>query len=211
VTIQGLNLQSLFGAATSNNGLPSLSSILGNGFRHHSFAVDSHGRVRLPTAAELNNAASPKDKLAIAGQLAEVIQVQADAAIKTGIPNRITIMTTQVKNLLEVVGAIVSSLTAAPTADKSGATDPLKPYRQSLSTVLGTLHSVLSEISALVPKATPSVAKSTSAAIQQLDVRGGALATQAGLVWPPLTAIGTTSAARATPTPNSTSLANIIA
>jgi hypothetical protein len=211
VTIQGLNLQPLFGPATSNNGLSTLSTIFGNGFRHHSFAIDSHGRVRLPTTAELNNATSPKDKLAIAGQLAEVIQVQADAAIKTGIPNRIAAMTTQVKNLLDVVGTVVSGLTTAPAAEKSGATDPLKSYQQSLSTVLGTLHSVLSEICALVPKATPSLAKSMSAAIQQLDVRGGALATQAGLVWPPLTAIGTTSAARVTPTPNSTTLVNIIA
>ena len=211
MAIQGFNPLSLFGPAASNNGPPTLTTIFGNSFRQHSFATGANGRVILPTIADLNNATNAKDKLTIAGQLAEVLQIQADAAIKTGLPNRVATMAAQAKNILDIVGTIVSGLTKAAASTKSGATDPLKPYQKSLSTVLGTLRSVLSEIAALVPKAAPSVAKSTSAALRQLDLSGGALAKQAGLVWPSLMAVGTTSAAPATAAPKSSNLVNIIA
>jgi hypothetical protein len=111
---------------------------------------------------------------------------------------------------MDVVSSIVGTLTNAPAAQNSNATDPLKPYQQSLSAVLGTLHSVLSQIAALVPKAAPSVGTATTAAVRQLDLRGGALAKQVGLAWPALTTAGTTAAAPAAATPNS-NLVNIIA
>jgi hypothetical protein len=212
VAIQGFSLLSLFGTAASNSGQPSLGTILGNSFRHYSFATAPNGRVILPTSADLDKASNPKDKLTVAGQLAEVLQVQSDAAIKTGLPNRIAKMTADAKSIMDVVGTIVGNLANAPASTGAGAPDPLKPYQQSLSAVLGTLHSVISQISALVPKATPSVAAATTAAVRLLDLRGGALAKQAGLVWPALTAAGASAAApAATATPTTNNLVNIIA
>ena len=211
MAIQGFNLLSLFGTAAPNTtGQPSLATILGNSFRQYSFATAPNGRVILPTTADLDKATNPKDKLTIAGQLAQVIQVQSDAAIKTGLPNRVATMAADAKSVMDVVSSIVGTLTNAPAAQNSNATDPLKPYQQSLSAVLGTLHSVLSQIAALVPKTAPSVGTATAAAVRQLDLRGGALAKQVGLAWPALTTAGTTAAAPAAATPNS-NLVNIIA
>jgi hypothetical protein len=210
MTIQPFNALSLFGTPTPSDGSPTLSTLLSRSIRPHSFATDSRGHAILPTFADLNKATNPKDKLAIAGKLAEVVQVQADAATKTGLPNRVADITAQAKKVLDAVGVIVNGLTANGSA-KSGQTDPLKSYQQSLSTVLGTLHSVLAEVSALLPKATTGVAKSTGGAIRQLDLRGGVLAKQAGLVWPALTSANNSSTSRASATSNANNLVNIIA
>ena len=147
--------------------------------------------------ADLKTATYPKDKLALATQLAQVIQVQADAATKTGLPNRVAQMTQQAKTVMDEVTSIVAGINADKPSDASASSDLLKPYQQSLASVLGTLHSVLTEVATLLPKTTASTAKSTGDAIRQLDRVGHSLAHQAGLVWPTISSSAGTTGTRA--------------
>jgi hypothetical protein len=194
MAIEGLGLLSLFGSSASSTASP--FSALTNSFRTYSFATDKHGRVILPTMADLKTATYPKDKLALATQLAQVIQVQADAATKTGLPNRVAQMTQQAKTVMDEVTSIVAGINADKPSDASASSDLLKPYQQSLASVLGTLHSVLTEVATL-PKTTASTAKSTGDAIRQLDRVGHSLAHQAGLVWPTISSSAGTTGTRA--------------
>ncbi|MCG8508609.1 MAG: hypothetical protein MI741_05205 [Rhodospirillales bacterium] len=153
----------------------------------HSFPTDSRGRVTLPTMASLENATTPDDKLVIAGQLADVIKIQADAATQTGLPNRVADMTARSEQVLDAVSAIVDGLKSKDGSVQAGGADPaLEPYQKKLARVLGTLHSTLTRISALLPKATKDIAAETNHQIQRLDARAGALASLADLVWKPL-------------------------
>lgn len=171
----------------------------------YSFPTDSRGRMTLPTMASLDNATTPDDKLVIAGQLADVIKIQADAATQTGLPNRVADMTARSEQVLDVVSAVVDGLKTKDGSIKAGDADPaLEPYQKKLARVLGTLHSTLTRISALLPKAKKDIAAETNQQIQQLDARAGALASLADLVWKPLPSAGSEKNGTATNRPDPT-------
>lgn len=161
-----------------------LSSSFSSPYTGYSFPTDSRGRSVLPTMATLEAASDPESKLAIAGQLADVVKIQADAATQTGLPNRVAAMTAQCKEVLAAVETIINGLKTTDGSVASGATDPaLEPYQKAISRVLGTLHATLTEVSALLSKADKTVAAQTDKEIARIDITAAGLACLSGLEW----------------------------
>lgn len=191
---------SLFQSTTASTSYTPFSQTFSNASQYD-FATDNRGRTVLPTMTTLENASDPASKLAVAGQLADVIEIQADAATKTGLTNRVADMTARCKEVLDAVKAVVDGLKTTDGSVPAGASDPaLEPYQKELSRVLGTLRSNLTKISELLPKANKDVAAETDQEIQKLDIRGAALATLAGLEWEAVPSKVDSSAARTDPT-----------
>lgn len=191
----------LLGATNNTNPYSSFFNSIRAPYSGYSFPTDSRGRSVLPTMATLDQASSADDKLAIAGQLADVIEIQVNAATRTGRPDRVAEMTASNKEVLDAVRAVVDGMKTTDGSVKAGDSDPaLEPYQKKLAKVLGTLHDNLAKISDLLSKAKKDVAAQTDKDIQRLDVRGGALASLAGLVWESLPSSGGADDASATPT-----------
>ncbi len=174
---------SLFQTTTASNSYTPFRQSFSSA-NQYDFSTDNRGRTVLPTMATLENASTPASKLAVASQLADVIEIQADAATKTGLANRVADMTARCKEVLDAVKAVVDSVKTQDGSIPAGTSDPaLEDYQKGLSRVLGTLRSNLAKISELLPKAGKDVAAETDQEIQKLDIRGAALATLAGLEW----------------------------
>jgi hypothetical protein len=176
------------------------SSSFSSPYTGYSFPTDSRGRSVLPTMATLEEASDPKNKLIIAGQLADVVQIQADAATQTGLPNRVAAMTAQCKEVLAAVESIVNGLKTTDGSVASGDADPaLEPYQKALSRVLGTLHSTLTKVSALLSKADKDVAAQTDKEIARFDITAAGLARLSGLEWESLPSLDTGSTFQSDP------------
>ena len=192
---------SLFQTVTKDQTYTPFRSALGTTSQNYDFATDSRGRTVLPTMATFESASDPASKLVVAGQLADVIEIQVDAATKTGLPNRVADMTAKCKEVLDAVKGVVDDLKSTDGSVPAGASDPeLEPYQKELARVLGTLRNNLAKISDLLPKAPKDVAAETDQEIQKLDIRGSVLATLAGLEWESVPSKVDSSAARTDPT-----------
>ena len=168
--------------------------------QNYDFSTDNRGRPVLPTMATFENTSDPASKLVVAGQLADVIEIQVNAATKTGLPNRVADMTAKCKEVLDAVKDVVDDLKSKDGSVPAGASDPnLEPYQKELARVLGTLRSNLAKISDLLPKAKKDVAAETDQEIQKLDIRGSVLATLADLEWESVQSKVDSSAARTDP------------
>lgn len=191
---------SLFRTATAANTYTPFRQTFSSASQYD-FSTDNRGRTVLPTLTALENTSDPASKLVVAGQLADVIEIQADAATKTGLANRVADMTARCKEVMDAVKAVVDDLKTKDGSVPAGASDPaLEPYQKELSRVLGTLRSNLAKISELLPKAKKDVAAETDQEIQKLDIRGSALASLAGLEWDSVPSNVDASTARTDPT-----------
>lgn len=200
VTSSGDYALYLLSAANGTTPYSTLSSNFSSPYTGYSFPTDSRGRSVLPTMATLEAASDPESKLAIAGQLADVVKIQADAATQTGLPNRVAAMTAQCKEVLTAVETIVNGLKTTDGSVASGATDPaLEPYQKAISRVLGTLHSTLTKVSALLSKADKEVAAQTDKEIARIDITAAGLACLSGLEWESLPSLNTGSTFQADP------------
>ena len=192
---------SLLQTSTTAQTYTPFRSALSTTAQNYDFSTDDRGRTVLPTMATFENTSDPASKLVVAGQLADVIEIQVDAATKTGLPNRVADMTAKCKEVLDAVKGVVDDLKSTDGSVPAGASDPeLEPYQKELARVLGTLRNNLAKISELLPKAPKDVAAETDQEIQKLDIRGSVLATLAGLEWESVPSKVDSSAARTDPT-----------
>ncbi|WP_316976097.1 hypothetical protein [Shumkonia mesophila] len=201
VTSSGDYALYLLSAANGITPYSTSSSSFTSLYTGYSFPTDSRGRAVLPTMATLEAASDPESKLTIAGQLADVVQIQADAATQTGLPNRVAAMTAQCKEVLTAVETIINGLKTTDGSVAAGDADPaLEPYQKAISRVLGTLHSTLTKVSALLSKADKEVAAQTDKDIARLDITAAGLACLSDLEWESLPSLNTASTFQADPT-----------
>lgn len=152
------------------------------GGRSYAFAVDRRGRPALPTLAALKKAAAPSGKLAIAGQMADVIHIQTNSAVRIGSTARLADLVFRCGQILDALADVVDGITAGLEA--SAVPAALKPHQRPLAGVLATLHDSLGRIATLVPSdQTEAAVAQTAFRLRQLDVRAAGLAAQAGLSW----------------------------
>lgn len=156
------------------------------GSRSYAFPTDNRGHLALPTLAAVDKATGPDDKLAIAGQLADVIQIQAETAAHAGSTGRLADLLFRCWQVLDALDEIIDGVTDVAGPDE--AASALKPHQQPLATVLATLHGALSQLATLPLAAGDEDAARTAFRFRQLDIGAGALAAKAGLFWPPLPA-----------------------
>lgn len=176
------------GSSTSSGSSASSLLFADSAQTTYDFPTDASGRPVVATMSDMNAVARPKDKLTIAGQVAEAIRMQSDCCVKGGSANRITDLTTQTQTLLDAVNSVVSGV-ATNTGSASGSqSDPgVTPYASTLSTVLGRVASVMANLQVLTSCATPQVASQTKSTLASLGSEAGTIAAQAGLSWSSLT------------------------
>jgi uncharacterized phage infection (PIP) family protein YhgE len=143
-----------------------------------SFATDAQGRTKIPTAADLAAAEKPEDKLTILKQMADVVGVQADAAISTGRTSNLAGMTKSAADMLDALTEVVDGLKSG--SGSSDQADPgVKPYAGQIGTALTALRGAMDKIAMMTGRAAQDVSSQLSA----LDDKAGALAKQAGTTW----------------------------
>lgn len=150
------------------------------GGRAYSFPTDQRGRPALPNFASLDKASTPEDKLAIAGQLADIIQIQADTAVRAGSSGRLA-------DLLFRTGQVLNAL--EDVVDRLGDTESfpipadLKRQQRPLIRILTTLHGILRQVVALSQTTDSANAARIALRLHQVDGHAATLATRAGLSW----------------------------
>lgn len=142
----------------------------------YSLLTDQAGKTKLPTQADLDAASKPEDKLKLLRQMADVINVQADAAIATGRADAIAGMTRAAKDMLTSLATVTEGI-----ANDDG-TVP-KDYRAGVAGALGSLRSAMDKISTLTGRAGTDVASQVVSDLAALDDRAGTIATAAGTTW----------------------------
>lgn len=153
-----------------------------HGGRSYTFAVDRRGRPALPTMAALAKAGDPAGKLLIAGQMADVIQIQADGAAGAGSVGGLADLVLRAGQVVDALADVIDGITdgVEPTAIAAA----LKPHQRPLARVLATLHDSLGRIAAQLPADdTDAAVAQTAFRLRQLDIRATGLAAQAGLSW----------------------------
>lgn len=151
------------------------------GGRSYAFPRDALGRPTLPTFAALDKTGDPDVKLATASHLADIIQIQADSAIRAGSTGRLADFVFRAGQVLDALDDVVETLTEASEPDVADLA--LKPRRRPLAGVMAILHDTLSRITALVPAADQTTAASVAFRLHLLDIRATKLAARAGLSW----------------------------
>jgi len=206
---------SLFGGSSSNTTSSSLlgssgsgsdsssASLLGGSTPSYAFTTDNTGRPIIATMADMAAVKQPQDKLTIAAQVAEAIRMQTDCSVQTGRTDRLADMTQQAQTLMDSVSAVVSGVATGKGTSASNPADPgVTPFKDSISTVLGRVASVLSNLKMLTAKAAPAVASQTTATLSQLNTTAAGIAASAGLDWSAIAKAGSPAAsAAATTTP----------
>lgn len=147
----------------------------GNTFRN-----DLSGRAAGSTLPNLNTASTTNDKLQIAAQLASALQAQTETATKTGNTSRLAEMATQASKILSTVTSAITDQTGTGANGASAGTV------QALSSVLGSLNAVATQIADLLPDAGTGVSAQMAATINQLNAQAAALARRAGVSWQPV-------------------------
>ena len=171
----------LFGSSAGDT---ASASLLGGSTASYAFVTDSTGKPVIATLADMAAVRQPKDKLTIAGQVAESLRMQSDSAVKTRRADRLADMTGQTKSLVDGIKAAVDSLSSSTSTAASTKADPaVKPYQATISTALGRIASVMANLKALTPKASSAVASQTTATLTQLNTTAAAIASRAGLDW----------------------------
>lgn len=150
------------------------------GGRAYSFPTDQRGRPALPSFASLDKASTPEDKLAIAGQLADIIQIQADTALRAGTIGRLADLLFRAGQVLNALEAVVDRL---GDAESGPLPLDLKRQQRPLIRILTTLHGILRQVVALSQTADPADAARIALRLHQVDGRAATLAARAGLSW----------------------------
>lgn len=162
------------------DGIGRTSSIYRYG-RPYSFPTDGHGRPALPTLAAAEKADDPEEKLAITGQLADVIQIQTDTAIAAGSTNRLADLVFRSGQVLEALDDVVETL--AGGAEPTSTSASLKQHQPTLARILTALHDTLGRIAALLPATEEETAARGAFQLHQIDIHATQLAARAGLSW----------------------------
>ena len=150
----------------------------------YSFPVDRSGRPLVATMSDMSAASSVKDKLTIAGQIAESLRMQTDCAVQTGRANRIADLSKQTTSLMDAATSAVARVATTDGSVANGHSDPaVAHYKTSISTMLGRIASVMANLKVLTSKAPHGVASQTNATLATLNTKAKALASQAGLDW----------------------------
>ena len=158
----------------------SIASVYRGG-QSYIFSTDRRGRPALPTLATMERAGTAGDKLALAGQLADVIQIQVDTAVRAGSTGRLADLVFRSGQLLDALDDVIDGLTGK--SEPAAATAAMKRYHLPLTGVLTTLRETLGLIATLAPMADEAVAARTAFRLRQLDIQTSTLAARGGLSW----------------------------
>src|SRR5512145_527367 len=125
----------------------------------YSLSTASTGKTRLPTQADLDAAQKPEDKLKLLQQMADVVNVQADAAMATGRADSLAGMTKSAKDVLASLKNVVDGLKTTDGSVADGQADPaLKDYRSGISGALTSLRNAMDKIGTLTGRTSTEVA-----------------------------------------------------
>lgn len=133
----------------------------------YSLVTDSSGRTKVPTMSDVNAAQKPEDKLKLLGQMADVVSIQADAAIATGRTENVTGMTASAKDMLSALTSVVSGL----GSDGSQSADS---YKTQITTALGSLRTAMDKLATI---------GASSADLAAMDDQAGAIANTINSTW----------------------------
>lgn len=141
----------------------------------YSLTSGANGRTKVPTLADVGAAEKPEDKLKLLQQLADVVNIQADAAMATGRPGNIAGMTASAKDMLSALTKVVDGLksTGGSAADDQ-AQPALKAYKAGISGALSSLRTAMDKLGMLGANPTD---------LSALDDQAGKVATSAGFNW----------------------------
>ena len=171
--------EDLFAALSQRNAL------LGSGV--------SGGKTTTLSLDTVNKMTDPEMKITYAGQLASNLQIQADAAAKAGNANRIKEITAQAQKILAAINDAVTTLKAKDTKAKEGqANAGVKTCQEQISTAMGTLHTVLSDVAQLCDKTSEETATSVKASLKEMETTACSIARLSGTGWKSLFKGGTT-------------------
>lgn len=141
----------------------------------YSLISDSSGRTKVPTMADVGAAQKPEDKLKLLQQMADVVSIQADAAIATGRLDNVSGMTTSAKDMLSALNTVVGSLKSTDGSVASGQADPaLKSYKTQISSALTSLRTAMDKLGTV---------GGSSSDLSAMDDQASAIATSAGTTW----------------------------
>lgn len=141
----------------------------------YSIVTGTDGHAKVPTLADVGAAQKPEDKLKLLQQMADVVSIQADAAIATGRTGNVAGMTASAKEMLSALNKVVDGLKSTDGSVADGQADPaLKGYKTPISTALSSLRTAMDKLGTLGAGA---------ADLAELDNQAGTLATCAGTTW----------------------------
>lgn len=141
-----------------------------------SLLADSAGKTRIPTQADVDAASKPEDKLTLLKQMADVVNVQAEAGIATGRADSIASLTQSAKDMLASLSTVVDGL---KDSDGNIPTD----YQSGVTSALTSLRTAMDNISTLTSRADSTVASQVVSDLATMDNQAGTLATDAGSTW----------------------------
>lgn len=141
----------------------------------YSLIRDSSGHTKIPTMADVGAAQKPEDKLKLLQQMADVVSVQADAAIATGRLDNVSGMTSSAKDMLSALNTVVDSLKSTDGSVAAGKADPaLKNYKTQIGSALTSLRTAMDKLSTV---------GGSSSDLSAMDDQANAIATSAGTTW----------------------------
>ena len=144
------------------------------------------------TLDTVNKMTDPEQKIIYAGQIAEGLQMQADASAKALNPARIKDITSQAQKIMTTLNDAVAALKAKDTKSKEGQINAgVKTCQDSINTTLGTLHTILGNVAKLCDKASPETATTTKASMKDMETSAVSIAKLAGVGWKSLFKGGT--------------------
>lgn len=150
----------------------------------YSLISDSSGNTKIPTLADVGTAQKPEDKLKLLQQMADVVNIQADAAIATGRAGNVASMTKSAKEMLSALNTVVNGLKSKDGTATTGEADPaLKDYKTQIGAALTSLREAMDKIGTLSGSVSSEVASQVASDLAAMDDQAGTLATSAGTTW----------------------------
>lgn len=141
----------------------------------YSFVADGSGHTKVPTLADVGAAQKPEDKLKLLQQMADVVSIQADAAMATGRSDNLAGMTSSAKDMLSALSSVVDGLKTKDGSVAAGEADPaLKDYQSAITAALSSLRTAMDKIASL---------GGATSDLTAMDDKAGSLAGAAGAAW----------------------------
>lgn len=130
----------------------------------------STGKARVPTLADVDTATQATDKLTLLKQMADVVNVQADAAMNTGRADMVASMTQSGKDMLSKLSQVAAEV-------------DMKAQGGAVGDALTSLRNAMDKISLIASRAPTDTASQVSSDLALMDNQAGALAKAAGTNW----------------------------
>jgi len=167
------------------------------------------GKVNTLSLDTVNKMTDPEQKIIYAGQIAESLQMQADAAAASQNPSRIKDITAQAKKIMATINDAVTTLKAKDTKAKDGqANAGVKTCQSAINTAMGTLHTILNDVAKLCDKASAETATTIKQSLKEMETTAVSIAKLSGTGWKSLFKGGTTVAGTSS---SSSSLIDLLA